>query len=180
MIKKLQSTESRSNAQGKTADRKNLIVGSIVATLIAITPYIFYSYESVPDTRIWNTFLFTFDSKYYESAMLFAWTLMNKILPVILLFIWFFTCRHWWYHALIVPIAMYFYQMNIILNDDLQYVDARQLEYLIPIMAIVIPSIYLVRAKMFNNLNSNKSLEEFEEEFTLKPKNILERFKDYF
>ena len=49
----LESQESKSQVK----DRKNkLIVGSIVATLIAITPYIFYLYESVPDEKILEHF----------------------------------------------------------------------------------------------------------------------------
>ena len=45
---KLKNQPSKSQLTDKKA---NLILGSIVATLIAITPYIFYSYESVPDEK---------------------------------------------------------------------------------------------------------------------------------
>jgi len=155
-------------------------MGSFVATLIAIIPYIFYSYNSVPDIKVWNTFLFTFDSKFYESANMFAWVFMSKFLPLYILFIWFFTCRHWWYHALLIPIAMYMFQLFGTINDDVQMMDQFQLKYLLPIMIIVVPSIYLVRAKLFNKMNSDKTLQELEEEFMIRPKNLLERFRDYF
>ncbi|MBT8266952.1 MAG: hypothetical protein KJO41_08205 [Bacteroidia bacterium] len=158
-----------------------MIVGSIIATLIAITPYIFYLYESVPDVKVWNTFLFTYDSKYYESVQLVAWTLTGKIVPLLLLLLWFFTCRHWWYHALLVPIAMYIYQIIGYLNSENEFFDEFQLIYLLPIMAIVIPSIYLLRAKMFNKISEvSKSLEELEEEFKIKPKSFWDKIGDYF
>ena len=105
----------------------------------------------------------------------------SKAVPLLLIFIWFFTCKHWWYHTLLVPITMYLYQIFSIFNDDNKYIDEFQLIYMIPIMAIVIPSIYLLRAKMFNKINeANKSMEEFEEEFKMSPKNFWDKIKQYF
>ncbi len=162
-------------------DKKSLILGSIVATILAITPYLFYLYESVPSTKVWNTFLFTYDSRGYDNANIVMWLVTGKAIPLLLLILWFFTCRHWWYHVLLVPIAMYLYQMISIFNEDLSYVDQFQLMHLLPIMAVVIPSIYLIRAKMFDKLNTaNKSLEELEQEFMMKPKNMWEKIKQYF
>ncbi|HAB27510.1 MAG: hypothetical protein CMP05_00990 [Xanthomarina sp.] len=162
-------------------DKKSLIIGSIVATILAITPYLFYLYESVPSTKVWNTFLFTYDSRGYDNANIVMWLVTGKAIPLLLLILWFFTCRHWWYHVLLVPIAMYLYQMISIFNEDLSYVDQFQLMHLLPIMAVVIPSIYLIRAKMFDKLNTaNKSLEELEQEFMMKPKNMWEKIKQYF
>ena len=151
-----------------------MLVGSIVATIIAATPFIFNLYQSVPNAEVWNTFLFTYTSGYYESANVVAWTLMGKIIPIILLFIWFFTNRHWWYHVLLVPIAMYFYQIITTLNDDLEFADTNQIIYLLPVMAIVIPSIYLIRAQMFDKINTaDKTMEDLEEEFKIKPKGLF-------
>ena len=162
-------------------DKKNFITGSIIATVIAATPYLFYLYESVPDTPVWHTFLFIYDSKWYGSVMTTAWTLTNKAIPLLLLFIWFFTCRHWWYHVLLVPITMFSFQIFTILNDDLKYVDSNQFLFLIPIMAIIVPSIYLIRAKIFNRINdAGKSMQELEDEFRLKPNGFFNKLKEYF
>ncbi len=162
-------------------DKKSLIIGSIVATILAITPYLFYLYESVPSTKVWNTFLFTYDSRGYDNANIVMWLVTGKAIPLLLLILWFFTCRHWWYHVLLVPIAMYLYQMISIFNEDLSYVDQFQLMHLLPIMAVVIPSIYLIRAKMFDKLNTaNKSLEELEQEFMIKPTTFWGKIKQYF
>ncbi|MBT8394329.1 MAG: hypothetical protein KJN66_05700 [Bacteroidia bacterium] len=167
---------TKQNSSSQQTDKKsNLILGSIVATLIAITPYIFYSYESVPDEKIWDTFLFTYKSGFYESALMAAWTMMGKIVPLFLLFIWFFTCKHWWYHVLLIPIAMYAYQLLSIINDDGKFFDEYQIMFLIPIMAIIIPSIYLIRAKMFNKLTST-NMQDLEDEFRIGRKT----FKDFF
>jgi len=176
----LKSTKRKLKFQVTNSNR-SLILGSVVATLIAITPFLFTLYESVPDIKVWDTFLFTYNSNYYESANVAAWTLFGKIIPLYLLFIWFFTCRHWWFHALLVPIALYVYQIIGVLNDDLRFNDTNLFLYLLPAMAIVIPSIYLIRARMFNKINdANKTMEELEEEFKIKPKGIFGWIKDYF
>ena len=39
--------------------KKNILGGSIVATIIAATPLMFNLYQGVPETKVWDTFLFT-------------------------------------------------------------------------------------------------------------------------
>lgn len=160
---------------------KSLIIGSIIATFIAITPFLFSLYENVPSKQTWETFLFTYTSRGYQDVSIVAWTLTGKLIPLLLLLIWFFTCRHWWYHAILVPILMYSWQIIGLFKEDLSYVDELQLIYLLPVMAVVIPSIYLIRAQMFNRLNTvDKSMEELEEEFKIKPTTLWGRIKQYF
>ncbi|WP_246454773.1 hypothetical protein [Hyunsoonleella aquatilis] len=161
--------------------KKNLIVGSIIATIIAVTPYLFYLHESVPDTKVWNTFLFTYHSNLYANANAAMWVLTGKLIPLLLLFIWFFTNRHWWYHTLLVPIAMYLYQVFNLFNAEQVYLDEFELIYMIPVMAIVIPSIYLIRARIFNKINeAEKSMQELEDELKMSPKNFWDKVKQYF
>jgi len=155
-------------------------MGSIIATLIAMTPYLFSLYQSVPATKSWDTFFGTYNSGFFENANTSMWVITGKVVPLFLIFIWFFTNRHWWYHSLLVPIAMYIYQLISIFFDD-QYLDKFQLVYMIPVMAVVIPSIYLIRARIFNKINeANKSLEELEDEFKITPKTFWGKVKEYF
>lgn len=162
-------------------DKKKFILGSFIALMIAISPYLFYAYESVPDDKVWDTFLFTYDSNFYESAQIAFWTLSNKLIPLYFLILWFFTCRHWWHHALLIPILTYIFQIANILNEDLKYVDSFQFKYLIPIMALIIPSIYLIRARIFNRLNTvDKTTQELEDELKFKPKTFWGKVKQYF
>ncbi len=141
----------------------------------------FYLHESVPNEKTWTTFLFTYESTYFQDVNTMLWLLSGKAIPLALLLVWFFTCRHWWYHALLVPIVMYIVQIVGLLNDDFEYYDNFEYQYFIPIMAIVIPSIYLIRAQMFDKINNaDKTMQELEEEFMFKPKTILGKFKQYF
>lgn len=167
--------------QNSRGFKKNILGGSIVATIIAATPLIFNLYQSVPDVEVWDTFLGTYSSGWYESVPISIWTLMGKITPLILLFLWFFTNKHWWYHSLLVPIAMYIYQIIEIFDNDMKFTDTNLILYLLPVMAITIPSIYLIRAKMFSKINdAGKSMEELEEEFKIKPKGFFAKLSDYF
>jgi len=76
---------------------------------------------------------------------------------------------------------MYAYQIIGVLNDDLAFSDTNQFLYLLPVMAIIIPSIYLIRAKMFNKINdADKTMQELEDEFKIKPKCIFGKLRDYF
>lgn len=180
MDKQQPSQIKRQSKYLRTVNRRT-ITGTIIATFIAICPYFFYLYESVPKTKVWNTFLFTYNSGFYENANTAMWIVTGKIVPLLLILVWFFTCRHWWYHALLVPIAMYIYQIIALFNDDNQFIDEFHLIYLLPIMAFVIPSIYLIRAKMFNKINdADKSLQDLEDEFRIGPKGFFGKLKDYF
>lgn len=171
----------KDHQQDKNAGKRSLILGSIIATYIAATPFIFYLYEGVPETKTWDTFLFTLESNFYENARDAMWLVTTKAVPLILFSIWFFTCKHWWYHVLIVPIAMYGYQLANFISSDTADFDGFSFVYFIPIMAILIPSVYLIRARMFNKLNdAGKTMEELENEFKIKPKSILGKFSDYF
>ena len=84
------------------------------------------------------------------------WTYLGKITPLFLLFIWFFTCKHWWYHVILVPIGMYSFQLFIAFYQDI-YMDIRpmdtnQLIYLAPFFIIIISVVYLIRIKIFDKI----------------------------
>lgn len=180
MIKQQQKLKGRISKFQET-DKRSFILGSVIATIIATSPYLFYLFESVPSEPIWDTFLFTYESGYYENAQIAMWTLTGKAIPLYFLVIWFLTCRHWWYHVLLIPITMYLFQIVDIFNADLTYVDEFQFKYLIFVMAIVIPSIYLIRARIFNRINTvDKSTQELEDELRVKPKGLWAVIRQYF
>jgi hypothetical protein len=136
---------------------KFLLLGSIIAFFIAFSPYLFYLYEIFPDGRIWENSFFTYESLYYESVMVAAWTYLGKITPLMLLLIWFFTCKHWWYHAILVPSIMYLYQLIVAYYEDAYLetnilMDTNQLIYLAPFFIVILSIVYLVRIKIFDRI----------------------------
>jgi len=180
-MEKLQQRLTEKNSKSRQTVKSSFKQGTLVALVIASIPFLFSLYESVPSTKVWNTFLFTYDSKSWENANLVMWIFTSKAIPLLLLLIWFFTSRHWWYHALLVPIVMYLYQIFSLFFEDQGGLDELQFLYLLPIMAAVIPSIYLIRAKVFSKINyADKTMEELEEEFMIKPKSVWGKVKQYF
>ena len=157
---------------------KSLLTGSIIALFIILSPYIFYSYRSFPDSKTWETFLFTYESGFYDKVSVSAWTILTKFIPLYLLSIWFLTCKHWWYHVILIPIGMYLFQLISAINDDIKFTDIVEIWFLIPVMAIIVPLVYLIRAKIFASMH-NPTLEEIEYELQNK-KNIFTHFRDLF
>ncbi|QYA26309.1 hypothetical protein G3I01_12605 [Gramella sp. MT6] len=135
---------------------KFLLTGSILAIIIAFSPYLFYIYEIFPNGRVWETSLFTYESKYYEDVLTAAWTYSSKIVPLILLLIWFFTCKHWWYHVILVPLIMYGYQLISVFYEDVYLdviaMDSGDLVFMAPFFIIILSIVYLVRIKIFDKI----------------------------
>ena len=178
----LKKVPLKSQQEDKITVKRKFLLGSIIATFIAGSPFLFYLYNYVPPTSEWQTPFFDYHSGFYENAQTAMWMLTGKFITLLFLIVWFFTCRHWWYHALLVPIVMYIYQIIIaIYQDTISSVDNFDLLYLLPIMAFIIPSIYLIRAKVFNKINdADKTMQDLEDEFKIKPKGFIGKLSDYF
>ena len=148
MLKNKQSTEGSSGF---------LLLGSIIAILIAFSPYLFYLYEIFPNGPVWENSFFRYESKYYLDVTTAMWTYLGKIVPLLLLLIWFFTCKHWWYHAILIPTGMYAFQLVVAFYEDVYmdtsiFMDINGLIYLAPFFIIILSVVYLVRIKIFDRV----------------------------
>ncbi|MCG2461340.1 hypothetical protein K8352_11320 [Flavobacteriaceae bacterium F89] len=161
----------------KKKKAKSLLMGSVIAIVIAVTPYIFYSYNWFPTTNKLDLFFFTFESKYQESISVVMWFFMAKFVPLLLLIMWFFTCKHWWYHVLLIPIAMFVFQIAALIQQE-RYLDEVEIYWLIPIMMVVTPFVYFIRIKLFDKHVLGIDLEAIDAELKVyKEKERLEKEK---
>ena len=174
MIK--QNNKSIKHLNHSKTDNKRLFVGGFLVLLIAITPFLFYSYESFPNTNVWKTSFFNIKTSFPDWYS-FAWYFTGKAIPLYLLLIWFFTCKHWWHWIILVPIAMYSFQLWGVLNES-NNLDSLEIYYVLPLMMVVVPFVYLIRAKLFNKIRGN-DLEAFEKELSTN-RTILDQIKDLF
>ena len=152
---KKQSTETESRFQvenKKAIIRSNLIVNTLLALLIAITPYLFQLYIYVPIKDEWETPFFTIDKRNYDDVQTLAWITLNKAIPLMLMIIWFFTCSKWWYHVILIPMFMFGFQLIGAIEDKSSILDVVEIYWLIPIMMIVIPFVYFIRIKLMDKL----------------------------
>lgn len=173
---KQNSRSTLKTSKHQDRDKKSLFFGGIIVVLIAISPLIFYSYKSFPDNAIWETSFFTWETV-FGSWIDFSWYLFGKLIPIYLLLIWFFTCKHWWHWIILVPLAMYIFQLWGIINEN-RSADEVELIYLFPLMMVVIPLVYLVRAKLFNKVRGT-DLKAFEEDLMTK-KTMWQQIRDLF
>ncbi|PKP40681.1 MAG: hypothetical protein CVT95_13280 [Bacteroidetes bacterium HGW-Bacteroidetes-12] len=129
--------------------KTSLLIGSLMAVLIVTTPYLLYFYQSIPpDIENWDTLFGVIKSGYYPSVGLYIYYFSSKFVPLILLFIWFITNKHWWVHALIIPITVYLFQLIAVINDSELYMDEVEFIYTVPFLVVIFVILYFVRSKL--------------------------------
>lgn len=136
---------------GKKA-RKRFIIESIAIFFIIITPFVFKIHEYLPkDPEEEISFLgILIGRNGFHDVSTHIWFLLGKIIPLYLLLIWFFTCKHWWYHILLIPICMYAFQIFEVLYSQDLYVDTENVLWILPVCMIIIPFVYFVRVKLYD------------------------------
>lgn len=154
---------SKSNTRRK--EKNSLIIGSVIAIFIAISPYIFYLYEGIPkEVQSMEIMGVWMESPEGIDLYTQVWLFLSKFVPLYLFIVWFLTCKHWWYHVLLIPIAMYIFQSYSVLNESVRYVDELEIYFLIPVMMVVIPMVYLIRIKLFDRYVYGIDLRKIDEE----------------
>ena len=150
-----QSTKEKSKYRETTrsAQNRTLLTGTLIAVSLIVTPYVFTLYNLFPEGHLWESPFGTYDSQYYESVHVAAWTLMGKLIPLYFLLIWFFTCKHWWYHAILVPICMYAWQSFGIVNEDIIFTDLNGIYVLAPLILGMAIFSYVIRTRVFDKIH---------------------------
>jgi len=128
-----------------------------IATIIIALPFLFYLYQVAPNTKVWENSFFKIESNYYNSVETFFWTLATKVLTLLILCIWFLTCKHWWRIAILVPIIIEIHKFLVTINGELQYIDEYEFLHSLPITIPIIALILLLSRKL-NYYNHSKSL----------------------
>ena len=136
-----------------TDKTKSLITGTIIASFIIACPFLFYLYQGFPESPTWESPFGTYTSYSWGDVNTLAWVFLGKFIPFLLLLIWFFTCRHWWYHAILVPLCMYAFQIYSTLNEDTASTDTTEIYVLAPIIFIMAIFSYTIRTKVFDKIH---------------------------
>lgn len=142
---------------------------------IAISPFLYKLYEYIPGaTQETVSFLgITIRSHGFADVSTFIWFMMGKIVPLYLLIFWFLTVKSWWYHIILIPIAMYAFQIFEVLYNYDNDIDTENLLWLLPICIIIIPFVYLLRIKLYDKHVHGIDLEAMDAELQeLKQKDV--------
>jgi hypothetical protein len=157
------------NIETRKKAKTRFIIESIALVFIVLTPFLFKLHEYFPHTSDETiTFLgYEIDRNGFADVSTYVWFLLNKFIPLYLLLIWFFTCKHWWYHIILIPICMYAFQIfEGIYSDDL-YIETDNFLWLLPICLVVIPFVYFVRVKLYDKYVHGIDLEAMDLELKL-------------
>jgi len=158
----------------KRIARNKIYLESLVILFVAITPFLykFYEYLPVDEDGSISLFWFQIGNNGFQDASVYLWFLISKIIPLLLLVIWFLSSKDWWYHIIIIPIAMYTFQLFEVVFDADNYIDTENIFWLLPICMVVIPLVYFFRLKLYDKYVNGIDLEAMEAELnSLKEKN---------
>ena len=125
---------------------------SVAILLIIGSPFIFKLHEYIPENPDYTLSILGYEitNNGFTSVSVYIWFLLGKILPLYLLVIWFLTCKHWWYHILLIPICMYAFQIFEVMYSEDLYIDVDNVLWLLPVCMVVIPFVYFIRIKLFD------------------------------
>lgn len=146
-------SEKKTSNHLYTGKNKSLITGTIIASFIIACPFLFYLYQGFPESPTWESSFGTYTSYSWGNVNTLAWVFLGKFIPFLLLLIWFFTCKHWWYHVILVPLCMYAFQIFTTLNEDANNVDTTELYILAPVIFFMAIFSYTIRTKVFDKIH---------------------------
>lgn len=160
--------------------RKRLIIEGLITLLIALSPVFFYSYKYTPrETEVLDFIFFEITSNGFADARTALWYYLLKIVPLILLIIWFVTNKQWWYHAILIPIAMYSFQLYAVVANNSQQVDENEIFYVIAVTMVIVPVVYFIRVKLIDKHVHGIDLEAMDTELQiLKEKEELRKERE--
>lgn len=129
--------------------RNKLLFESLLALCIALTPLIFYTckYIAAGSQEI-TVLFFTLTANDFADVGTALYYYLTKFIPLALLVFWFITCKHWWYHTILIPIAMYSFQLYNALIREAYNSDKNEILYVALVTMVVVPIVYLIRVKL--------------------------------
>lgn len=130
--------------------KKKLLIESIMVFFIVMAPFIFKAHEYLPQTETFSVLGYTFGDNGFGSVNTYGWFLVTKIIPLYLFIIWFFTCKEWWYHIILIPICMYSFQLFENFYSDDKFIDTENVLWLLPVCMVIIPIVYFIRIKLYD------------------------------
>jgi hypothetical protein len=146
--------------------KKKIIIESIIVLLIAVSPFLFKLYDYLPkeENSTFSILGITIGSNGFANVSTYVWFMMGKIIPLYLLVLWFLTSKDWWYHIILIPIAMYSFQIfeEYFVNDEI--IDSANILWVLPICMIIIPFVYFIRIKLYDKYVHGIDLEAMEAE----------------
>ena len=136
----------------KQLTKKRFTLESLAVLLILITPFLFKIHEYFPEDPEAKVSILGFEitRNGFQDISVYVWFLLGKFIPLYLLTLWFLTCKHWWYHIILIPLCMYAFQIFEVLYSNDKYIDVENVLWILPVCMVLIPFVYFLRLKLFD------------------------------
>ncbi|NOR29247.1 MAG: hypothetical protein GQ540_12035 [Lutibacter sp.] len=133
----------------KSKKRTSLWTGSIILLIVITTPYLLYIHQNISESiENYETAFGVIKGGLFKYVQTYIYFLLSKFVPLILLLIWFLTNKHWWVHAIIIPISVYLFQLISVINDSEEFADEVDFIYSVPITVLIVVILYYLRGKL--------------------------------
>ncbi len=155
-----------SDFKGKKRVKKKIVLESIFIFFIALSPFLYKVYDYLPENPEATISIFgiIIDNNGFHDVSTYVWFLMSKMVPLYLMVFWFMTAKNWWYHIILIPIAMYAFQIFEVVYDSDDFVDTENIWWLLPICMVIIPVVYFIRIKLYDKYVHGIDLEAMDAE----------------
>lgn len=132
--------------------KKKIFLESLLVFFIAVSPFLYKVYDYLPYNSDGEMSLLglTMGANGFTDTQTYLWFLTTKIVPLYLVIFWFLTSRDWWYHIILIPVAMYAFQLFEVVFDTDDNIDTENIWWIIPICMITIPFVYFIRIKLYD------------------------------
>ena len=125
--------------------RKLDFTDSVVILLILLLPLLFY----VP--LLFSTNYLTSDVRGFKfDLQTVLWILTIKIYLMFFLFLWYFTCKHWWKLAILIPIVIELFKLLTFFNENIHSFDEVDFITSIPVTFPLLLIILFLTKKVMN------------------------------
>ena len=83
----------------------------IVVGLLIFTTLLWFIHFLIPDNKqVLDLGIIQVHNNGFLNVRIFVWFLLQKLIILIPLVLWFITCQHWWKYAILSPIILYSFQ----------------------------------------------------------------------
>ena len=121
----------------------------IIAMILIVLPFLSEIWIFVPKVDTLNIGKLTFDSMGFSDLSVLTWIVSYKLIIIIGLLIWYFTCKLWWRNAILVPLIIEFYKLFSVIDqkkaigfpiDESEFIESLPITF--PIFLIIIYLFY--------------------------------------
>ncbi len=124
--------------------------------IIIISPFAFYLHLLSPnEEQVWETMFFTMDAGYFENIRNYLWIYSYKILTILLISLWFITCKNWWRFFLFVPLSWEIFKFTGFIDERYNFFNPHNYITSFPIFVLYAMLLIFISKKL-NYYSKNK------------------------